>query len=180
MYFATMWTYLSGFAAVVYLAAPVLYLCFGVQPVQSYGSQFMWHFVPYFIANQVLFLVVGYGVRTWRGQQYSLALFPLWIRACVTAVGNVLFGRELGFVVTSKTRQEAGSPWRPIRPQLVAIGILVLSAAVGLIRLAMGYAPSAWGTGVNLLWIGYDLVMLSVVVQAARYKGYENRPEVVS
>jgi cellulose synthase (UDP-forming) len=28
MYFATMWSYLSGFTAVVYLSAPVLYLVF--------------------------------------------------------------------------------------------------------------------------------------------------------
>ena len=33
MYFATMWSYLSGFAALVYIAAPVIYLTFGVLPV---------------------------------------------------------------------------------------------------------------------------------------------------
>ena len=37
MYFSTMWSYLSGFAAVVYLAAPFLYLVFGVLPVKAYG-----------------------------------------------------------------------------------------------------------------------------------------------
>ena len=47
------------------------------------------HFAPYIVVNQLLFLVVGYGVKTWRGQQYSLALFPLWIRACGTAAANV-------------------------------------------------------------------------------------------
>lgn len=180
MYFATMWTYLSGFAAVVYIAAPVLYLCFGVQPVESFGTDFMARFIPYFIANQLLFLVVGYGVRTWRGQQYSLALFPLWIRACATAVGNVLFGRELGFVVTSKTRQEGGPPWRLIRPQLIAMAVLVGAAVVGVVRLALGAAPSAWGTGVNLAWVAYDILMISVVVQAARYKGSDHIEEGIA
>ena len=37
MYFATMWSYLSGFAAVMYIAAPVLFLCFGVLPVNAFG-----------------------------------------------------------------------------------------------------------------------------------------------
>ncbi len=60
--------------------------------------------MPFLIANQLLFLVVGWGVKTWRGQQYSLALFPLWIRACTTAIGNVYFGRSLGFVVTPPDR----------------------------------------------------------------------------
>ena len=180
MYFSTMWSYLSGFAAVIYIAAPVLYLCFGVKPVQGFGPDFLAHFLPYFIANQALFLVVGYGVRTWRGHQYSLALFPLWIRACATAVGNVLLGRELGFVVTSKTRQEGGPPWRLIRPQLIAMVVLVAAAVIGLIRLAIGVAPGAWGTGVNLAWVAYDLVVLSVIIQAARYRGFQDAGEAVS
>ncbi len=95
MYFATMWSYLSGFAAVVYLAAPVLYLLFGILPVRSFSTDFLWHLLPYLAINQILFLVVGWGMRTWRGQQYSLALFPLWIKAFVSAIGNVYFGRKL-------------------------------------------------------------------------------------
>ena len=35
MYFATMWSYLSGFFALVYIAAPIFFLCFGVRPVIS-------------------------------------------------------------------------------------------------------------------------------------------------
>ena len=58
-------------------------------------------------------LAIGYGKRTWRGRQFSLALFPLWIRATWTAVANVVFHRPLGFVVLPKTKQEqAGPPWR--------------------------------------------------------------------
>jgi cellulose synthase (UDP-forming) len=170
MYLATMVNYLSGFAAIVYLVAPVLYLWFGVSPVSAQPAAFIEHLVPYLVVNQLLFLVVGWGNRTWRGQQYSLALFPLWIRACATSVGNVVFGRSLGFVVTPKTRQEGGPPWRLIRPQLVAIGLLVLSVVVGLVRLALGVAGRA-GTAVNVLWVSYDLLALSVIIDAALYRG---------
>jgi cellulose synthase (UDP-forming) len=172
MYFATMWSYLSGFAAVVYIAAPVLYLFFGVRPVQTFGGDFLARLLPYLIVTQVLFSVVGYKIKTWRGQQYSLALFPLWIRACTTAVGNVFLGRSLGFVVTPKERQQGGGiPWRLIRPQVVAMAVLVAAAVVGLIRLRLGLAPTAVGTWVNLVWVVYDLVVLSVVIEAARYRG---------
>jgi cellulose synthase (UDP-forming) len=164
-----MWSYLAGFAALVYIAAPVLYLCIGTQPVKSYGGDFFAHLVPFLIANQLLFLFVGRGIKTWRGQQYSLALFPLWIRACTTAISNVYFGRSLGFVVTPKTRQEGGPPWNLIRPQLVAMALLLLAAVVGLVRMALGQAP-ALGVMVNLVWITYDVVALSVVVQAALYR----------
>jgi len=172
MYGATMWSYLSGFAAVVYIAAPVIYMLLGTKPVVSFGGDFFAHLVPFLVLNQLLFVVVGWGVKTWRGQQYSLALFPLWIRACTTAVSNVWFGRSLGFVVTPKTRQQGGPPWQLIRPQLIAMGLLVLAAVVGAVRMAIGQAD-VLSTSVNMVWIVFDLLVLSVVVRAALYRGYE-------
>jgi cellulose synthase (UDP-forming) len=181
MYLSTMWSYLSGFAALAFLAAPVLYLLFDVLPVQAYGLTFLSLFLPYVLVNQVLFLVVGYGVKTWRGHQYSLALFPLWIRACTTAVANVVLGRPLGFVVTPKTRRAVGGfPWRLVLPQLVAVVVLVVAVVVGVARLATGSASSTIGTAVNVAWVGYDLVVLSVIFQAARYRAPEPAEELVS
>jgi cellulose synthase (UDP-forming) len=171
MYFATMWSYLSGFAALALIAAPVCYLVFDVRPVTAYNVDFLARFLPYVILNQLLFFVVGYGFKTWRGHQYSLALFPLWIRACVTAAANVLFGRPLGFVVTPKTRQHrAAFPWRLVAPQLAVAAVLVLAAIIGLIRLVLGDTISVAGTVVNVVWVGYDLLLLSVIVQAALFR----------
>jgi cellulose synthase (UDP-forming) len=181
MYFATMWSYLSGFAAVVFLVAPVVYLCFGVLPVHAYGLEFLKHFVPYMVFNQLLFVVVGHGVKTWRGQQYSLALFPLWIRACVTVVANVYFKRPLGFVVTPKTRQaENGFPVRLIWPQLVATVVLVLACVVGVVRLWTGAATSTIGVAVNVAWVAFDLLVMSVIYQAALYRAPEPAKELES
>jgi cellulose synthase (UDP-forming) len=172
MYFATMWSYLSGFAALVYLAAPIIFLCFGVLPVTAWTVDFFARFIPFFLASQLLFVVAARGVKTWRGQQYALALFPVWIKAVWTAVANVWFGRPLGFAVTPKVRPD-GSPsqWRLVWPQLLAMALLVVAAVVGIVRASLGL--SLWvGTTVNLLWVGYDLVVLSVVVQALRYRGF--------
>jgi cellulose synthase (UDP-forming) len=172
MYLSTMWSYLSGFATVAYLAAPVAYLTFGVRPVETFGEDFLVRLLPFLVANQLLGLLVSRGVATWRGQQYSLALFPLWIRACVTAAGNVWFGRSLGFVVTPKTRQTSDRPpWNLVRPQLVAIGVLVAAAIIGVTRELLGLSPTPEGTWVNLVWVGYDLLMLGVVITAVRYRG---------
>ncbi|WP_110182406.1 glycosyltransferase family 2 protein [Nocardioides solisilvae] len=171
MYFGTMWSYLSGFAAVAFMAAPVFYLCFGVLPVNAYGMEFLQRFLPYVVLNQLLFLVVGYGVKTWRGHQYSLALFPLWIRACTTAAANVFLRRPLGFVVTPKTRQAGGGfPWRLIWPQLLATVVLVTACVVGVVRLWTGSATSTIGTAVNVVWVGYDLLVMSVIYQAALHR----------
>ena len=171
MYFATMWSYLSGFASVVYLAAPVVYLLTGVMPVTAWSVDFFARFIPYFVLSQLMFLVAARGLRTWRGQQYSLALFPLWIRACWTAAANVWFGRSLGFVVTPKERAgRAPIPWRQIWPQLTAIVVLVIAAIVGVLRVIAGTADGV-GTLVNTIWVIYDLVVLSIIPRAALYRG---------
>jgi cellulose synthase (UDP-forming) len=172
MYFATMWTYLSGYAAVIYFAAPIIYLLLGILPVISLSGDFFIRFIPFMIANQLLFAVAGRGIPTWRGQQYSLALFPTWIKACSTAARNVWFGRPLGFAVTPKARQSGGPSWSLIRPQIIVSALLALAAVVGIIRLATGLAEPL-GTLVNVGWVVFDLVVMSVLVRAVLYKGYE-------
>lgn len=172
MYFATMWSYLSGFAAVVYIAAPIIYLMLGVLPVTAFSAEFFLRFIPFMVVNQLLFLVVGRGVPTWRGQQYSLALFPTWIKACTTAARNVWFGRPLGFAVTPKVRQDGGPAWRLIRPQLVAMVLLAVAVIVGAGRLFAGLNEPL-GTLVNVAWVVFDLVVLSVLIKAARYRGHD-------
>ena len=174
MYFATMWSYLAGFAAVPYLAAPVIFLVLGILPVQSLSSEFFARFVPFMALNQLLFIVAARGAKTWRGQQYSLALFPTWIKACTTAAANVWFGRPLGFAVTPKARQEGGDALLVLKPQAVVAGILVGATAIGTARLLAGQAEQL-GTLVNMVWTAYDLLALSVLVGAARYKGFEQQ-----
>ncbi|KOS53875.1 glycosyltransferase [Rhodococcus rhodochrous] len=171
MYWATMWSYLAGFAALAYIAAPVIYLIFGVLPVQAYSWDFFGRLVPFLLLNQLLFFVVSRGTPTWRGQQYSLALFPVWIKACWTAFRNVYLHKPLDFAVTPKTRQGRGTlPWRAVRYQLAAMVLLVAASAVGVVRLYLG-ASSVLGVGVNLFWVLFDLAILSVVIPAVRYRG---------
>lgn len=173
MYFATMWSYLAGFAALAYIAAPAIFLIFNIMPVQAYSWAFFGRLIPFLLLNQLLFLVVSRGTPTWRGQQYSLALFPVWIKACTTAFRNVYFDRPLGFAVTPKTRQDTGSiPWGLVKWQLAAMVLLVIASVIGIVQLYYG-AISVLGVGVNLFWVIFDLVILSVVFQAVRYRGHE-------
>ncbi|OUE28269.1 glycosyltransferase family 2 protein [Clavibacter michiganensis] len=172
MYFATMWSYFSGFTAVVYVAAPIIYLVFGVLPVQALSTDFFVRLIPFLIVNQLLFAVVGRGKRTWRGQQYSLALFPVWISSVTTAVANVFFRKPLDFAVTPKVRAESGKPrWDLVKPQLYVIGALIVASAIGLLRLAVGQATPL-GTFTNLAWVVFDLAIFSIIIRAARYRGF--------
>lgn len=173
MYFATMWSYLSGFAAIVYIGAPVIYLTLGVLPVQALSSDFFIRLVPFLVVNQLLFFVAAAGRPTWRGQQYSLALFPVWIKSVTSAFGNVFLGRDLDFSVTPKVRNESTRlRWDLVKPQLIAMGLLAGAGVIGIVRLAVGQA-SVLGTSLNLVWVVFDLVIFSVIVQAVRYRGFE-------
>jgi cellulose synthase (UDP-forming) len=172
MYWSTMYSYLAGFAALAYIAAPAIYLIFGIMPVQAYSWDFFGRLIPFLVLNQLMFIIISRGTPTWRGQQYSLALFPIWIKACVTAFRNVYFGRPLGFAVTPKTRQTIDStPWHLVRWQLVAMAMLVVASAIGIVQLYLG-ATTVLGVGVNLFWVLFDLLILSVVIQAVRYRGH--------
>ncbi len=173
MYWATMWSYLSGFATVVYLAAPVIYLFTGTIPVRAFSGAFFIRLIPFLIVNQLLFFVVGRGMRTWRGQQYSLTLFPVWINAVTSAFSSVYSGRSLAFEVTPKARLgHAGRPWRLVKYQLIAAALLTAGMVSGIIRAAAGYAATTT-TIINLLWALFDLLILSVIIPAVRYPGYQ-------
>jgi cellulose synthase (UDP-forming) len=173
MYFATMWSYLSGFAALVYFAAPIVFLVFGILPVDTNAFDFFIRFIPFMIANQLLFLVAARGIPTWRGQQYSLALFPVWIEACRTAFNNVVLRIPLGFAVTPKTRPVSTGPqWHLIKPQIVVAAMLVVAILIGCVRLFVNGAEPI-GTAVNIFWAVYDLVVLGILVSAARYAGHK-------
>ncbi len=168
MYFATLWGYLSGFASFIFVITPVLYLFFGWLPVRAYSSEFFWHLIPYLIANQLLLLFLGWGLPIWREQQYSLAMFPVWIKAVTSAVANVYFGRPLGSAVTPKARQP-GDYFNLVRPQLIMMGVILLAVVWGLGRLLLGFAGEVLPVLVNVFWSVYNLVMLSVVIYAATY-----------
>lgn len=176
-YFYTMWEYLSGFATLVYLTAPPLYLFFSWAPVRAYSADFFGHLVPYLAVNQLLFLVVGWGLPIWRGQQYYVTLFPIWIQGVFSAVANVYFGRPLSFVVTPKTRQQVRGQLVLVWPQLLFVGLLALGLLYGLGRLVLGLGD--WvPVGVNIGWAGYELLMLSVIFQALTYQPAADQPAV--
>lgn len=177
MYFSTMWGYLSGFASVVYMVAPILFLTAGVLPVNSYAAPFFLRFLPFMVVNQLLFVVASRGLPTWRGQQYSLALFPVWIKAFVSAAANVWAGAPLDFAVTPTSDARVERPrLRAVRWQMVAGIALIAAMMAGIIRLVVLHAEPI-GTWVNIGWVAYELVAMSVLVRALKYRGFTVKRE---
>ena len=163
-YFTTMFSYFSGFASLIYLVAPIIYLLTGIAPVTSYAGEFLIRIVPLLLVNKLLFAYVSWGIDTKRGEQYSLALFPLWIQAVLT----VFSGRPLNFKVTPKTRQ-SGIFLNLVLPQLFIAVLLLISMIYASFALLLGWRSDTIGVLVNIFWGMYDLMLLSVIIRAAVY-----------
>jgi cellulose synthase (UDP-forming) len=115
-----------------------------------------------------MLVVTAWGRPIWRGQQYSLTLFPIWIRATWSAFASVVLKRELRFTVTAKSRQ-VSSGLRLAWPQLLAMAVLATSVVIGVGKLAWGVDPNRVAILANLFWACYLLSTLSVIVRAMRY-----------
>ncbi|MCI1219143.1 MAG: glycosyltransferase [Bifidobacterium sp.] len=171
MYLSTMTSYLNGFAAVTFLAAPIVYLTTGIFPLNADPMTFFAHFLPFFLLCQAFFQVTGHGCRgIWKGQQMSIALFPTWIEATAKGLVAATTGRRMDFSVTSKTKSEANMGFRWIIPQLVAMGLLLVASGIGVARAASG-ASGLPSTLVSLGWVAIDMALLWAAVSAARYRG---------
>jgi cellulose synthase (UDP-forming) len=173
-YFTTMYSYFSGFFNLVYLLAPIIYLFTGIAPISIWSAEFAWRLVPFLVLNRLMFHYATWGLSIWRGEQYSLALFPLWIQA----VTGVLTGAKVRFAVTPKQRQ-GGTYLYLIWPQLLILCLTVLAIAYGLGSCLVGWDPWTGAILVSIFWGCYNITRLWAIVRAAVYRppaGWEARP----
>ncbi|MCX7028200.1 MAG: glycosyltransferase [Spirochaetes bacterium] len=165
MYFATMYSYFSGFFNIVLLLAPIVFFFSGIAPVSAWSIDFFARFIPFFIMNKIMFRFVAAGIPVWRGEQYNLAMFPLNIKAVL----SVLTGKKLAFVVTPKHR-EGGKDFRLIWAQTTIIVLSIASALFGILQFLLGRGTNFVGLAVNLVWSVYNILSLAIVVRALYYQ----------
>lgn len=164
-YFTTMYSYFNGFFNLIYLLAPIVYLFTGIAPVAAWSVGLAWRLIPYLTMNQVVFRYVAWGIPVWRGEQYQLSLFPVWIRAFF----SVLFGAESQFVVTRKERR-AGNYLVLVWPQALIASLTGLAIPYGLFSYVVGWNTRLAGILANIFWSSYNLVRLSASLRAAVYE----------
>jgi cellulose synthase (UDP-forming) len=163
-YFTTIYSYFSGLATIIFLIAPVIYLLFEISPVNSFSGEFLNRIAPYLIVNKLMFVYVAWGMEVFRGEQYNMALFPVWIQSIIT----VFSGRKLSFKVTPKTRQ-SGNYIGLVIPQLAITALLGISIVVGIVGMIVGFRSDIQAVSINIFWACYDILMLSVILKAAVY-----------
>jgi len=149
MYWFTGWAYLA------YLALPVLYLVFGLRPVQV-PNTYPAHFLPYvFTTLATIVYATDYGLR-FDALWFTLASFPVQVKALLTTFS----GKSAKFVVTPK-----GASARSLRPVRWLAIVSVILAGAALYGLATkGLDPSVVN---NVAWIIAHLVILQGFIRLA-------------
>jgi cellulose synthase (UDP-forming) len=173
-YLSTINSYFSGFFSLIYLLAPITFLFTGISPVAAWSTEFAWRLLPLLFLNRFMFFYVARGLNTRRGEQYNLALFPIWIQAVVT----VIFGAKLSFQVTPKQRQ-SGNYLKLVWPQLAVVALTATGIVYGWVLAAMGIGYALDGVLANTFWGCYNISMLLPIIRAATYvppSGWEARP----
>jgi cellulose synthase (UDP-forming) len=120
--------FLTGLTLLIYMSLPVVRILTGAQPLAAAtADQFLLHFAPYYVGALATVALAGYGTYTY--EAFALAAGSFWIH--VQAAFNSLLRRPARFVVTPKHGTVERQP-RAVAPALVAIAVLLGSAAYGL------------------------------------------------
>jgi cellulose synthase (UDP-forming) len=173
-YFTTMVSYFDGFASLVFVLSPIVSLSTGLSPIRTPWLHLLAWLGPYLAMNRIMYLYVAHGIRVRRSEQFSLALFPLWIKAVL----STLTGRSLTFVVTPKRRQ-SGNYLRLVWPQFAVIALTGLAICYGVYAFVFHSQGTLVGVSMNVFWGGYDVAMLLPIVRAAVFeppRGWAPRP----
>jgi cellulose synthase/poly-beta-1,6-N-acetylglucosamine synthase-like glycosyltransferase len=168
MYGTTIYSYFAPLWNVVFLLSPIVYCFTGIPPLRAYDTVFLAHLLPFLVLNRLALAAGTWGVKTYRGEQYYMALFWLNLRA----MADVLRRRPIRFHVTPKTRQ-AGTFLSLVRPQLLLIVLTVAGVLYGGLLVATGARGNASGYLANLFWSANNVLALSAIVLASLHKPEE-------
>lgn len=164
LYFNMAYSYFSGFVSLVFLLVPILYLFFGFSAISSWTVEFIARLLPLLVLNNFLHIYVTHGLNVRRSEEYSLALFPLWIQAVI----SVFSGMQLKFAVTAKERQ-SGNYLKLVWAQTTVVVLTVAASIYGFISLWQGWNPNVYGVLINIFWGAYNILPLSRIIRAAVY-----------
>ncbi|HEX6322351.1 MAG TPA: glycosyltransferase [Vicinamibacterales bacterium] len=163
--------YFVGFATLIFMIAPVLFVGFDVRPLRSEGYLYLIFFVPYIVFTMNLFFF-GMALRryslkgVWLASALSFATFRTYIKAALVAV----FGLKRAFGVTPKGVGGAIPLYR-LWPELVLLAANLVTAAYGYYWMSRYGIEIAYA--INTVWATYHAVLLSTLFV------HFNRPVVI-
>jgi cellulose synthase (UDP-forming) len=169
-HFYSVLVYTDGVLNLVFFAAPIVYLIFGILPINTMGTNFLGRWIPLYVAGRILSRLMARGTETpfWFNERNSMAKF--WTHA--RAVTGYFTKKKLKFHVTPKGTGEV--PVEAYRPQLVMMFLAGAAILFGLVARWQGwisYGPpgrDAVPFWLNIFWATWIFSMAAWVVQLSR------------
>ena len=154
--------FLYGFPRQIFFLAPIVFVLFGVSPIDAGIPTVLTYLVPHMLAAILLTSAVSRNVRhTFWSEVFESALaFPM----SMATVWSMFTRKRSPFKVTPKNKKSKGLQWNPsaMLPQLVLLGITLISIGIGVAAVS-----GVEKTGVmlmNLFWCFYNSVILFAAV----------------
>ncbi|MEN9250952.1 MAG: hypothetical protein Q6L58_00770 [Thermostichales cyanobacterium BF3_bins_165] len=141
---------LSGWATLIYLLVPVVYLIWGIPPVPSFNKAYWLRFLPYILLGRLAWIWAFWGSLglAWQAERQMGSQFFQSLQAA----GQWLLGQ--------KAYREQPSQWS-IWPQVVMTGLLLVAIVVGCLRFAEDWEISWAALIFALLWSIYGLAIVT-------------------
>ncbi len=166
--------YLVGWAFLILVLCPVIYLLFDVPSYFARPWFFMLFATPYIALTFLIFLWT-LRRRNYRptdiilGQLLIAAAFPTYMKASAFALLNI----KRPFAVTPKGALSRSLPLRALLPQIILAGVNMAAITWGIHRLIYEQAPY-WGVMANIWWCAYHLGILSAIIPINNNPGQES------
>ncbi len=147
--------YVCGLRDLIYLVSPIIFLVTGIPAVRGATLvAFLWHFLPYFIASQVMFWHAGRGKTGLRGILLGFSCFPVLVNSLITVVK----GKRVGFAITAKKRTADQPWWRAVLAHL----LFLIACGVGLLLVLRPHSEDdQLKTMVSAFWVLYNGALLA-------------------
>jgi cellulose synthase (UDP-forming) len=156
-YFSSNIFYLVGISILVYILMPIIYLMFGIKPLNTdSGAIWLLHYIPYLVLYYSLsFLLIGKmhiaTVATALGSFYPYLL----------AIFTTLFGTKHEWVATTAAgkakSRDALMQW--IWPHILLINLTLFSLVIGWFE-----TVNFWATLFNTAWALWNMYLLIIFV----------------
>ena len=174
-YLASVLTYFDGWQKGLFYLAPVIVLFTGVMPIDAINTEFLMHFIPYYVLSFLVFEEVGRGYgKMFYIEQYNFGRFVAFAWATLA-----WFGTKNTFRVTDKSLSQSEVSRRFLMPQIVVVLLNVFAIPLGCtLYYFYGYLPIE-GVVANVVWAvinsGIGFSLLSFTKNVSGYKRSDYR-----
>ncbi len=174
-YLASVLTYFDGWQKGLFYMAPAIVLFTGIMPIDAINSEFLLHFIPYYLLSYLVFEEVGRGYgKMFYIEQYNFGRFFAFAWATLA-----WFGSNRAFKVTDKSLSRNQVSKRMLMPQIIVLTINVIAIPLGIgLYYAYGYLPIE-GVISNIIWAlinsGVAFYLLRFTSSVSRFKRSDYR-----